>query len=145
MSIPKRAISPPGTYFLTTNTLMRQRHFTSPALAQLLVETLQHYRREGHYKLYDFVVMPDHLHLLLSPINLPLERVMMYIKGGFSRRMDHRFPVWQRGFSDHRIRDRSDFDTHRRYIRENPIRARLCTTAEVYPYSSAYRPATLSA
>ena len=36
-------------------------------LAILFWLTLQHYRREGHYKLHAFVVMPDHIHLLLTP------------------------------------------------------------------------------
>lgn len=44
--------------------------------------------------------------------------------------------VWQKGFSDHRIRDAGDYLEHVSYIRENPVRKRLCERAEDYPYSS---------
>jgi len=116
-----------------------------PANAELFLETLQRYRREGNYKLHAFVVMPDHIHLLLTPKDdITLERTIQLIKGGFSHRLASKLPVWQRGFTDHRIRDREDFLTHLHYIHHNPIRSHLCQLPEDYPYSSAYR-ATSSA
>ncbi|HEV2578823.1 MAG TPA: transposase [Acidobacteriaceae bacterium] len=76
-----------GTFFITTQTYNRRRLFQTPTTAQLFLETLQHYRREGHYKLHAFVVMPDHIHLLLTPNEITLERAVQLIKGGFSRRL----------------------------------------------------------
>jgi putative transposase len=140
MAIPSRATSH-GTFFISTQTYQRRRLFQVEANALLFLETLQHYRREGHYKLYDFVVMPDHVHLLLTPQEITLERTVQLIKGGFSRKIGSKFPVWQRGFTDKRMRDREDFMTHRTYIHQNPVRDRLCQRPEDYPYSSAYRPA----
>jgi putative transposase len=64
-----------------------RRLFQVAAKAELFLETLQHYRREGHYKLHAFVVMPDHIHLLLTPQEFALERVIQLIKGGFSHRL----------------------------------------------------------
>jgi hypothetical protein len=46
-------------------------------------------------------------------------------------------PVWQRGFTDHRIRDTDEFVIRRTYIHQNPVRAHLCETANTYPFSSA--------
>ena len=66
MAIPTRATSH-GTFFISTQTWNRRRLFQKPANAELFLDTLQHYRREGHYKLHAFVVMPDHIHLLLTP------------------------------------------------------------------------------
>jgi len=109
------------------------------ANAELFLETLQQYRREGHYKLHAFVVMPDHIHLLLTPQGITIERAMGLIKGGFSHRMGSKLPVWQRGFTDHRVRDRNDFETRRNYIHQNPVRAGIVELCELYPYSSAYR------
>lgn len=63
----------------------------------------------------------------------------MLIKGGFSHRLKAPHPVWQRSFTDHRIRDRQDYEQHRTYIHHNPVRARLCQLPEDYPYSSAHR------
>ncbi len=137
MAIPTRSARP-GTFFVTTSTHARRRLFQVSANADLLLETLQHYRVQRLYKLHAFVVMPDHLHLLLTPQTITLERSMQLIKGGFSHRLTSRLPVWQRGFTDHRIRDRTDFETRRTYIHQNPVRAVLVTAAELYPYSSEW-------
>ncbi len=139
MAIPQR-LALPGTYFVTAVTWNRRRCFQVTATATLLLDTLQHYRREGFYRLHSFVVMPDHVHLLLTPHGITLERAMMLIKGGFSYRLAAKLPVWQRGFTDHRIRDRADFLTHRDYIHGNPVRARICQRPEDYPHSSANFP-----
>jgi putative transposase len=139
MAKPLR-ISGPGTYFVSSQTQARHPHFLKPATAELFLETLQHYRKEGNFKLHAFVVMPDHIHLLLTPNELTLERVMMLIKGGFSRRLESKFPFWQRSFTDRRMRDKEDFLKHLNYIHHNPVRARLCQRPEDYPYSSAHKP-----
>lgn len=47
------------------------------------------------------------------------------------------FPVWQRGFSDHRIRDFSYYVLHLKYIAEDPVRKKLVTEAKEYTWSSA--------
>jgi putative transposase len=143
MTIPSRSDGA-GTYFVTSATFNRRRIFQVAVNAELFLEVLQHYRREGYYKLHAFVVMPDHIHLLLTPQGAPIERVVGFIKGGFSHRMGSKFPVWQRGFTDHRIRNREEFQTRREYIHQNPVRARMVEVAELYPYSSAYRSETLS-
>ncbi len=136
MAIPTRTARP-GTYFVTSRTCNSRRLFQLPTNAELFLETLQHYRRNNEYKLHAFVVMPDHIHLLLTP-SQTLERAMSLIKGGFSHRLASRLPVWQRSFTDHRIRDRSDFEVRHNYIHQNPVRAHLAEAAEQYSYSSAY-------
>ncbi len=93
------------------------------------METLQHYRREGSYKLFAFVVMPDHIHLIIQTENLP--KSMKDLKGGFTSRMRGRF--WQPGFTDHLILNREQFESRREYIHQNPVRAGLCEKAEDYP------------
>jgi putative transposase len=138
MSIPSRSTEP-GTYFVTSATFNRRRLFQIATNAELFLETLQQYRHAGHYKLHAFVVMPDHIHLLLSPQGLALERVMAFIKGGFSHRLRSKLPVWQRGYTDHRVRDGNEFQMRRHYIHDNPVRAKLAENPGLYPYSSAYR------
>jgi putative transposase len=138
MAIPTRATSH-GTFFISTQTYNRRRLFQVPANAELLIDTLQHYRREGHYKLHAFVIMPDHIHLILTPQEITLERSIQLIKGGFSHRLGSKLPVWQRGFTDRRLRDADDFRTHITYLHHNPVRAHLCQLPQDYPYSSAWR------
>jgi putative transposase len=141
MSIPSRSAGA-GTYFVTSATFNRRRLFQVAVNADSFLETLQQYRHAGHYKLHAFVVMPDHIHLLLTPQGLALERVMGFIKGGFSHRMNAKLTVWQRGYTDHRVRDDNEFQRRRQYIHDNPVRAKLVELPELYPYSSAYRPET---
>jgi putative transposase len=45
--------------------------------------------------------------------------------------------IWQKGFTDHRIRDNQDYRLHRIYVHMNPVKAGLCKRPEDYPYSSA--------
>jgi putative transposase len=128
-----------GTFFITTITYNRRRLFQVPANANLFLETLQHYRALGAYKLHAFVVMPDHVHLLLTPNAKTISQVMNLIKGAFSRRLASNFPIWQKGFADHLVLDAAHFESRRTYIHQNPVHVNLITAPELYPYSSAYR------
>jgi putative transposase len=103
-----------------------------------MVQTLYHYREQKKFLLHEFVIMPDHVHLLLTPAKeISLERAVQFIKGGFSFRLQSRLPVWQASFTNHRIRDADDYERHRSYIRENAVRAGLVRTAKDYPFCSA--------
>jgi putative transposase len=80
---------------------------------------------------------------LLTPVpEVTLEQAIQLIKGGYSHalgvELDRKGEVWQRGFTDHRIRDAADFDEHRSYIHENPVKRGLVGAAPDYRYSSAY-------
>ena len=68
-----------------------------------------------------------------------MERAVQFIKGGFSYRLrkEEKIQVWQKSFTNHRIRDAEDYERHRDYIRLNPVRARLVVEARDYVYSSA--------
>jgi putative transposase len=134
MAIPSRTARP-GTYFVTSATHNRRRLFQVETNAQLLLQIIDHYRE--NYLLHGYVVMPDHIHLLITPTIVTLERVMQLIKGGYSHRLGSKLPVWQRGFTDHRIRDAEDFMVRLNYIHRNPVEARLCDGVEAYPFSSA--------
>ena len=86
--------------------------------------------------------MPDHFHVLLTPGDgTALERAVQFMKGGSARAiretLNFRFPAWQRGFSDHRIRDAGDYDSHVRYLANNPVRKGLVVKSHEYPWSSA--------
>ncbi len=133
MAIPSRTARS-GTYFITTATHNRRRLFQVESNAALLLETLDHYR--ASYLLHAYVVMPDHVHLLITPKGVTLERTMQLIKGGFSHRLASRLPVWQRGFTDHRIRDNADYKTRRNYLHQNPVEAHLCEKPDAYAFSS---------
>ena len=130
-------------FFVTSVTWGRRSLFQSETAARLLLDTMFSYRERGIFQLYEFVIMPDHIHLLLAPkAGIAVERAMQFIKGGFSHRFmkesGSRMEIWQRSFTNHRIRDLTDFEKHRRYIHLNPIRAGLVEFPKDYSYSSAH-------
>jgi putative transposase len=138
-----RAPSASNTYFVTANAFASQAIFQSERMANLLIETLLDYRSQGKYLLHEFVIMPNHLHILFTTgTRVTLERTVQFIKGGFSHRAGKRLEMhgenWQHGYVDHRIRDVSDFAQHKQYIRQNPVKANLVETPETYAFSSAF-------
>ena len=123
-------------YFVSTQTAGRRSLFRVERWAHLMVATLNHYDGTG-YKLHAYVVMPDHLHLLISPFE-SVEKSVQLVKGGFSfrakRELQWNGEIWQSGFTDHRIRDEEDWKRHLQYIRQNPIDARLVEDAVLYEF-----------
>jgi putative transposase len=99
------------------------------------MKTLFHYRDQGRYKLHGFAIMPEHLHVLLTPSpNQTIERCAQCIKGGFSHEVRAQLggEVWQAGFHEHRIRDGQDFRSQLGYIAANPGKRGLLDYAFVH-------------
>jgi putative transposase len=87
--------------------------------------------------------MPEHVHLLITPVgDVTIEHAVQLIKGGYSHALGsmigRKREIWQRGFTDHRIRNHQDFGHHRNYIHQNPVERRLVTDSHEYRYSSAF-------
>src|SRR3954471_20778315 len=77
------------TYFVTSDTWQRRLYFHNGTLADLLIQTIYRYRDEKKFLLHSFVIMPDHIHLVITPdIESTLERAVQLIKGGFSYRVN---------------------------------------------------------
>lgn len=135
-------------YFVTSRTWQGHQIFLNHDVARLFVEVLLEYREQNRYLLHGFVVMPEHFHVILTPAgDLTLERAVQFIKGGSARRIREErqmhFPVWHKGFTDHRIRDYEDFVTHIQYIEQNPVKRGLASSPREYRWSSAAREFTL--
>ena len=128
------------TYFVTSDTWERRALFQTESWARLFFKVLLSHRGDS-YLLHEFVLMPDHFHLLTTPV-VSLEKAVQLIKGGFSFRakkeLGSNMEIWRRGFADHRIRDAEDFDKHLHYIHLNPVKKHLCASPAEYRYSSAY-------
>ena len=142
MTIPNRGTTGDGTYFVTASTLRKKALLQSERMAGLFVRVLLDYRNQGKYLLHEFVVMPDHFHLLVTPI-VTLERAVQFIKGGFSFRAGKAFGfrsgIWQSSFYDHRVRNAMEYQNFRKYIHQNPVKRSLAQGPAEYSYSSASR------
>ncbi len=141
MSTPMHRTVPGASYFVTTKCWEGRTAFQVTETAEILLTALFHYRNSGAYLLHEFVIMPDHLHLMLTPNSqTSLEKAVQLIKGGSSHRIHKgrggRTEIWQVGFHDWTIRDLDDWRAKSNYIRMNPVKARLCECVEDWPYSS---------
>jgi putative transposase len=123
------------TNALTTATYQRRSLFVRTENAELLVSVLFRYRDQGRFQLHGFAVMPEHLHVLLTPMpGQTIERCAQCIKGGFSHAVRAQFAgeVWQPGFHEHRVRDREDFQRQLGYIAANPAKRGLADWGYVH-------------
>jgi REP element-mobilizing transposase RayT len=117
-----------------------------PRIGRVVESSLLHFQGE-RYALHAWCVMPDHVHVLVTPFpHLPLERVLHAWKSFTAHeanRMLHRSgPLWQREAFDHLVRDPDGFETFLSYIEADPVSAGLCARKHEWPFSSArYRKA----
>jgi putative transposase len=132
------------TFFVTGVTWQRRPLFLAEPMAHLFLDTLARYRDQGRFLIHEFVLMPDHFHLLLTPArDVSLEKALQLLKGGFSFRVKRELgssaEIWQEGFAEHRVKNAEDFEHHAAYIRDNPVQAGLVENVVGYPYGSAAR------
>lgn len=111
-------------------------------MAALFLDVLRSAVAAQRFQIHDFVVMPDHFHVMLTlDAGTSVEKAVQLIKGGFSYRakkeLGYQGEIWQRGFSEVRITNRRSFLQHRDYIDRNPVRAGLAVEPEKYPFGSA--------
>jgi putative transposase len=131
------------TFFVSSKTAQGREILRTRRSAELLIDVLRSYTLAGKFKVHEFVVMPDHFHVLLSVDgDTSIERAVQLIKGSYSFRRKKELglvgEIWQRGFSEVRVTDKNSFLAHKEYIDDNPVKAGLATRAEDYPYCSAY-------
>ena len=139
----REILSSSRTFFATTKTSMGRALLQSERHASLLIDVLRSYVAAKKFTLHDFVVMPDHVHVLMTlDGTMSIEKAMQLIKGGYSFRLQKELgytgEIWQRGFSEVRVDDRASFLAHRDYIDQNPVKAGLARTPDEFPYCSAY-------
>lgn len=130
------------TYFITASAYMHQNLFQRTETAELLLGTIFRHRDANEYSVHEFVVMPNHLHLLITVGDgHSVGRAMQLIKGGFSHAIGQAGmklkAVWQPSYYEHRVRDDGDYKRIRNYIQQNSVRRMLVDTAAEYPFSSA--------
>jgi putative transposase len=144
-----------STYFLTFRVHPSLgevfRHYLQPVgqafqpaessdIAALLEESI-FFGHSERYLLDAYVIMPDHVHLLLTPLSgWTLAKVQQGLKGFTSREINRilgrRGQFWQDESFDHLIRDEVDWLDKFTYIHHNPVTAGLVDRPEDYPHSS---------
>ena len=130
-----------GVYLLTTVTEQRIPWFQVLSFAQIMCQSLQDPNYLGDSKNLCWVVMPDHIHLLLQLDEAKLSKVVKKLKARSARRLNREIGrtgrFWAPGFHDHALRKAEDLKGVARYIVANPLRAGLVRHVGDYPYWNA--------
>lgn len=133
---------PSQPYFVTAATVNRQPMFRNRQAAELMLAELGRLRHELDFALLAFVVMPDHVHLLLVPsAKADLSRIMQSVKGRFARLWNQRCrrtgSLWQSRYYESAVRTEAQLTRWIEYIHRNPVQAGLASIPEEYPYCSS--------
>lgn len=131
-------------YSVTSVTKGRIAIFEDPRACRFLIKCLEYYKLILSFKLYCFVIMPEHIHCLIQPLNaVSISKIMNYIKGNFSRKYNsmtnREGRLWQRRFYECGIRGMGHLFTEMNYIHYNPVRAGLVISPGDYEFSSYNR------
>ena len=117
------------------------RWLTEAPIAESVVAILLRGELDGDYEFGAWVLMPNHIHVVLRPAG-ELGKTMAMLKARTARQANRYLgkegqPFWSRDYFDHWIRNRLEEERIRRYIEQNPVKAGLCMTPEQWPWSSA--------
>ena len=97
-------------------------------------------RRFQRYDVHAFVIMPNHVHLLVTS-KIPLAKWLRSLKGFTGHRalemLNHSGSFWQNESYDHLVRNDDEFRRIQRYIEWNPVKAGLAPAPEDFRWSSA--------
>jgi putative transposase len=147
----RRNFLPGGTYFFTV-TLSDRRSDALVRYIDALRAAFDTARRERPFVIEAVVVLPDHLHAILTlpsndadyparwrRIKGHFSRTLVDTEIGLERRRNGELALWQRRFWEHTVRDENDFSRHVDYIHFNPVKHGLVQCVRDWPHSSFHR------
>lgn len=159
--MPKHFHQEGHIYYVTTNVYNWIPIFIRPSFIIPLIDSLNYYRYQHQCKLIGYVIMPDHIHLLLFPIGesqldefmrdykrftagriarqAQVEGIETWVEqfkvaGKKTNRGENK--VWQDSYWDKNVFSERFIRQKLNYIHRNPLRAKLVESPEHYPYSS---------
>jgi putative transposase len=147
----RRNLIPGGTFFFTVTLADRRSKILVEQIA-CLRSTFREVRRRRPFTIDAIVVLPDHLHIVMT---LPRKDSdfsgrWRHIKSLFTRNVVAQgvtikrnqrgeYPLWQRRFWEHTVRDEADLANHVDYIHYNPVKHSLVSRVSDWPFSSFHR------
>jgi putative transposase len=125
------------SHFLTFSCYQRRPNFASPNIYTLFIECLERMRLRCEMRIYAYVVMPEHVHLLVSePGTEILADAMHFLKLSFTKRLRRPGSFWQKRHYDRNIRDAAEFDEKLGYIHLSPVKRGLVKEPAEWEWSS---------
>ena len=147
------------SHFVTFSCYQRQPYFSSPDIYDLFVQRLENMRRNFSMCVYGYVVMPEHVHLLVNePPQCWLADAIHYLKLSFAKRLrgqgwaapeprlapksganlGHQISgsFWQKRYYDRNVQDEREFAIKLRYLHRNPVKRGLVKEPGDWRWSS---------
>jgi REP element-mobilizing transposase RayT len=136
-----RLIFPGAVYHITVRGNNQQKIFKSLADYLKYIRILREAKKLFHFKLYAFVLMPNHIHLFIAPSEIAsISQIMQKINLNYTKYFNHKHKcsghLFQGRFYSSLITNESYFWVVSRYIHLNPVRAKLCQQPADYRWSS---------
>jgi len=114
----------------------------TPAVGEIIENALLHFDAQ-RYRLHAWVIMPNHVHVLVTPLGETLSDIVQAWKSFSARRvnavLDRRGVFWAPEYFDRAVRDGEHYASVVEYIAMNPVKARLCALAEDWRFSSGWK------
>ncbi len=131
-------------HFITSSCYQRLPYLAGPLAKQTFEEILETLRKRHGFYIAGYVLMPEHVHLLLSePKQITLASVIRVLKGETSKRLKGtRDQFWQRRYYDFNVFTEDKRVEKLRYMHRNPVVRGLVEKSEDYPWSSFHHWAT---
>ena len=135
-----RCIEDRDRFFFVTTNLARGTKALTPVECDLILDVLSAQGKFGEFFLFGYVVMPDHVHLLLHPHNKDIVQIMRNFKSktgyGILRARGGHGTFWQERYFDAIIRRVRNFWEKLQYMHRNPVEAGLVGKMEDWRWSS---------
>ena len=141
-------------HFITTNTFKRRKIFVNEKACSIIIEDFKFYRKKFDFKLFGYVIMPDHIHCVILPNeNTNISNIIRDFKKHTAKRLSELinddeieikdinkkakvYKIWQDGFYDFNIYSQKKLIEKLNYIHSDPVRSKLIENMEDSLYSS---------
>jgi REP element-mobilizing transposase RayT len=125
------------TFFVTARLRHSLRILAEAEYAKAILDTFQFFRERREAKLYGYVVMPDHIHLIIRPLEPHTISGLMRRLKTFTAKTIGEGPIWGEGFWSEVVPNDASLRQKLNYVHANPVRAGLVDKPEEYAWSSA--------
>ena len=123
-------------HFITFSCHHRKPYLNTPTARDIFLDSLERTRSRYQFEVLGYVVMPEHVHLLVSePPDDPLSKAMQALKISVARRLTER-PFWQTRYYDFNVFTRDKRIEKLKYMHRNPVKRGLVTQPEDWRWSS---------
>jgi len=127
-------------YYISIFTYKNQDVFNNKCTCELLLNVLTYNKYSLDYRVYGFVIMPDHLHIIFQPCKVPISQVVRKNAANFTRYYQKitgmYIPIWNMDYYELKVKDYPTLKKIQEHIHSNPMRSSLVNDMGEYFYSS---------